>query len=79
MQATRMPKNQGWTRKEIVISYASRPRLVKPLDTGSENVNRPSTVFLVDQPWIFSIFPDLDRDPVMAIDSVTFLTIAQVI
>lgn len=34
------------TESTVVISYPSRPRLVRPLDTGPENVNRLSTVRL---------------------------------
>ncbi|CAL1686364.1 unnamed protein product [Lasius platythorax] len=39
---------RGGEQSAIVISYPSRPRLVKPLDTGLENVNRSSTVRRLD-------------------------------
>lgn len=41
-------RSQRGEQSAIVISYPSRPRLVRPLDTGLENVNRSSTVCLDD-------------------------------
>lgn len=44
----REKRARGGEQSAIVISYPSRPRLVKPLDTGLENVNRSSTVRRLD-------------------------------